>query len=99
MPRFAVYRSSEEGILLLDLQADVLDGLRTRVVVPLYSLETMPWSIGRMNPRFKIGEVVYTMATQRMAAISHVHLGPVIADLSARADDITAATDFLFQDF
>ncbi|MBP2548369.1 toxin CcdB [Neorhizobium galegae] len=99
MARFSVYRSTEEAILILDLQADVLDALRTRVVVPLYPVEMMSWSIGRMNPRFDIEGIRYTMATQRIAAINIALFGPFVADLSARADDITAATDFLFQGF
>lgn len=39
------------------------------------------------------------MATHRMAALALSEIGPSIADLSARADEITAATDFLFQGF
>lgn len=57
----------------------------------------MPWSIGRMNPRFDINGTRYTMATQRMVSVGIDHFGPCVADLSSRADDITAATDFLFQ--
>jgi toxin CcdB len=39
------------------------------------------------------------MATHRLAALPLSEIGPSIADLSARADEITAATDFLFQGF
>lgn len=99
MARFSVYRSEDKDILLLDLQANILDVLRTRVVVPLYRIETMSWAMGRMNPRFDIDGHRYVMATQRMAAINVSQLGPLLDDLSHRADDITAATDFLFQGF
>ncbi|MGE6739712.1 CcdB family protein [Allorhizobium pseudoryzae] len=99
MARFSVYRSQEQDILLLDLQTDILNALKTRVVVPLYKIESMSWSIGRMNPRFDINGQRYVMATQRMGAISTSEIGALVADLSPRADDITAATDFLFQGF
>jgi toxin CcdB len=39
------------------------------------------------------------MATQRMASVPVSEIGEAIADLSAKADTIIAATDFLFQGF
>ena len=42
---------------------------------------------------------LHVMATQRMAALRTRDIGDVVADLSARRDEIVAATDFLFQGF
>ncbi len=39
------------------------------------------------------------MLTQFVTTVPVSAVGPSIADLSTRADEITAATDFLFQDF
>ncbi len=39
------------------------------------------------------------MATQRLGAVPVSEIGDLAFDLSARADDIIAATDFLFQGF
>jgi toxin CcdB len=39
------------------------------------------------------------MATQRLAAVELSELGEKIADLSVYADEIIAATDFLFQGY
>jgi toxin CcdB len=36
MARYDLYRNEREGIYLLDVQADLLDHLNTRVIVPLY---------------------------------------------------------------
>lgn len=39
------------------------------------------------------------MLTEFLTTIPASALGPSIADLSSRSDEITAATDFLFQGF
>jgi toxin CcdB len=99
MARFHVYRAQRDDILLLDLQADFLDVLKTRVVAPLVPADDMTWAIGQLNPRFEIAGRLYVMATQRMAAITTAEIGSAVADLSEQHDRIVAATDFLFQGF
>ena len=99
MARFQVYRLKQDKVLAVDLQADLLSNLPSRIMAPLYPVQEMSWAMVRLNPRFDIDRTAYVMATQRMAAIETRNLGPVIADLSSRADDITAALDFLFQGF
>lgn len=99
MARFHVYRSRQGSLLLLDLQADLLDILKTRIVVPLLPVEDMTWTMGQLNPRFEINGHSYVMATQRMAAITLSEIGEPVADLSSHHDRIVAATDFLFQGF
>ncbi len=54
MARFRVYRSVGNGPLLLDLQADTLDDLKSRVMAPLYPVSDMSWSMKRLNPRFLV---------------------------------------------
>jgi toxin CcdB len=99
MARFQVYRLKSEPILALDLQSNILSDLPSRVMVPLYLVGDMSWSISRLNPRFLINGEHYVMATQRMAALSVSEIGEIVADLTGHADAITAATDFLFQGF
>ncbi|SSC65724.1 unnamed protein product [Ciceribacter selenitireducens ATCC BAA-1503] len=41
----------------------------------------------------------YVMATHRMASVPTSEIGPMVTDLSHRSDEITVATDFLFQGF
>lgn len=55
--------------------------------------------MARLNPRFIINGRPYIMATQLMAAIPFNEIGDLIVDLSSHGDQITAATDFLFQGF
>ena len=99
MARFHVYRANRGDLLLLDLQTDLLDVLKTRIVAPLYPVEEMDWALGQLNPRFEIENRLYVMATQRMAAVALSEIGAPVADLSQHHDKIVTATDFLFQGF
>jgi toxin CcdB len=99
MARFQVYRTRRDNLLLLDLQADFLSVLKTRIVAPLLPVDEMTWALGQLNPRFEIDGQVYVMATQRMAAIATSEIGEPVADLSEHHDKVVSATDFLFQGF
>jgi toxin CcdB len=99
MARFHVYRLKSGNILAVDLQANLLDDLPSRVMVPLYPVRELGWSISRLNPRFPIEGETYVMATQRMASIPTAELGKAVADLSWKSDVIVGAMDFLFQGF
>ncbi|MBX9469665.1 MAG: CcdB family protein [Rhizobium sp.] len=99
MARFRVHRLKSEDQLVIDLQSDFLHDLPTRVVAPLQPVQTVSWVIACLTPRFEVGGSMYVMATHRLAALPLSEIGPSVADLSARADEITAATDFLFQGF
>lgn len=95
MARFQAYQNQDGPGYLLDVQADLLDHLNTRVVVPLLPLETLR-AARQLNPIFEIEGANYTMATQFMAAVPLTALGPARADLSAGQATIISALDFLF---
>ncbi|WP_047460872.1 CcdB family protein [Rhizobium rhizogenes] len=99
MARFHVYGLKQSQALALDLQSDLLDRLSTRMMAPLLPIEDVSPPMARLNPRFTINGHPYIMATQLMAAIPVSEIGDLIIDLSSHADQITAATDFLFQGF
>jgi len=101
MAQFDVYRNSDSSSrkrfpLLLDIQADVLDTLDTRVVVPLAELDerSAPPITGLM-PVFGIegGQVV--MHTAEMAGIARKALGPKVSSLAGHRHEIVAALDFV----
>lgn len=98
MPRYDVYANPGGG-LVLDVQADVLDALKTRVVIPLLPAETAPKPARRLNPVFEISGVSYVLVTQFMAAIPMSALAAPVANLSERHDDIIAALDMVFHGF
>ncbi|WP_026613600.1 CcdB family protein [Ensifer aridi] len=99
MARFHVYRLKQAETLVVDLQADLFDALKTRIVAPLIPASDFAHVMSRLNPRVTIGEDAYVIAIHLLAAISVSELDEMVTDLSSRRDDIVAATDFAFQGF
>lgn len=97
MARFHVYQFGSG--LVVDTQSNLLDALHTRVVIPLVPEEKAKRSAERLNPRFRIDGTTYVMMTEFLAAVPVAKLGIYVTNLSQHADEITAATDFLFQGF
>ena len=99
MARFDVYAFSDRAGLLLDVQADLLDELNSRIVVPLLELSDAPKPAKRLNPLFEIEGKPYVMATQFLASISRTQLKKPKLNLSNYSDKITDALDMVFQGF
>jgi toxin CcdB len=99
MARFDVYRNPPGEGCLLDIQADLLSHLNTRVVVPLLPLASAPQPARTLNPCFDIAEETLVMCTQFMAAVPANLLKNPITSLSGQRDDIVAAIDLLMQGF
>lgn len=99
MARFDVRRLEKSTYLALELQADLLDGFNTRVVAPLIPRKDIGSYVSRLNPVFAIKEESYVLLAQHLAAIPVNELGDVVCNLGKHRDEITAATDFLFQEF
>ena len=95
MARFDVYRLPD-GVLVLDVQADLLSDFRTRTVVPLLPARSTPRSLERLHPLFGIEGEDYVMATQLIATVSLRELGAPITSLADRHETVLAAIDMLF---
>ena len=98
MARFDYYTNSEGGFLL-DVQANLVGELNTRVVVPLMPRNTAPKPAGRLNPMFQIKGKAFVMVTQFMAAISLDELREKAGSLAHRDVEIGDALDMLFVGF
>lgn len=100
MTCFDVYPRPGSGAgYVLDVQADLLDSLNTRIVVPLLPLSDAPAPAKRLNPVFKIGAEPHVMVTQFLAAVPRtVLLGPVTT-LEDRDAEIMAALDLILTGF
>ena len=101
MAQFDVYlnpnRSTRQAIpYLLDVQADLLDSLTTRVVVPLLRAEIMGLSASKLNPKFTINNTVVVVSSAELAGVSIRSLGEKVASLKAQRNEIIAALDLLF---
>lgn len=99
MARYDFYLNTESGGYLLDVQSDILEGLSTRVVVPLMPPKIAPVPGRRLNPTFAINGKDHVMVTQFVSAFSVSELRNPEGNLSRHHDDIVAALDMLFQGF
>lgn len=81
---------------LLDVQADLLDMLSTRVVVPLVVAEEMTLAAKHLNPQFKIKGVAVVMSTAELAGVPGRSLGDKVISIKNKRDEIIAALDLLF---
>ncbi len=84
---------------LLDVQADLLASLATRVVVPLVRVAASDKAIKHLNPQFLVGQTAVFMSTAELAGVPIRSLGKKVASLKDRRDDIIAALDFLLTGF
>ena len=101
MAQFDVYLNQNAATrkaipYLLDVQADLLDTLATRVVVPLIKADEMGLAAKHLNPQFKIKGEAVVMSTAELAGVSMRSLGDKITSLKNKRDEIIAALDLLF---
>jgi toxin CcdB len=99
MARFDVFRASEGDGRLLDVQADHLDGLPSRVVVPLLPVTPALPPLRDLNPVLRIGGQDLAMMTHYLAAVPKRALGPVVGSAADQRDSITRALDLLLTGF
>lgn len=100
MAQFDVYANtnrdtSEIFPYLLDIQADVLKDLPTRVVVPLVLCSALNKTIPILTPQFKIIETEVRMLTPQLVGVQMHVLGTRICSLKERRGEIIAALDLL----
>ena len=101
MARFDVYAnpdSSERRAVpyLLDVQNDYLNGLETRVVVPLCSANLVPFRAKGLNPELQVGAKAVVMETAAIGAIPAGELKRPVANLARDQLTIQEALDTLF---
>lgn len=105
MARFEVYPNpgphADTTPYLLDVQIGLLDGLDSRVVIPLRRLDRfaevkLP---DRLTPVFNIQGRDCLLETPKLGAVPRRILQSPVMSLAAEQPRITAALDFLFQGF
>lgn len=101
MAQFDVYENRSPGSknrvpYLLDVQHDLLEHLKTRVVIPLVAEER---PITHLNPSVEIAGKRFMLSTQEMAGVPLDVLGSHVASLEAERDVVVQAIDFLVRGF
>ncbi|OYQ37138.1 plasmid maintenance protein CcdB [Niveispirillum lacus] len=100
MARFDVHvLPGPRSFYLLDVQANLLDRLETRVVVPLFPEKEAPPPIAGLNPVFDIQGQRHVMVTQSIATLRRRDLGKIIQSLDDQHQRITKALDMLLTGF
>ncbi len=101
MAQFDVYtnpntKTNHNIPYLLDVQADLLDVLATRVVIPLHTVASIPKPARHLNPTLEINNEKLVLSTAELAGIPTAMLGKPIDNLKAHREDMIAALDFVF---
>lgn len=105
MARFDVYanpgRHANTTPYLLDVQSDLLDGLDSRMVIPLRSVKHFPNVAvsNRLTPILRINDDDFLLETPKMGAVPQRVLKSPVASLAEAQSQIIKAVDFLFQGF
>lgn len=100
MARFDVYKYSKNGPLVLDVQADLLASLKTRVVVPLLPYaEAKAEAVPRLKPVVTVKGKKHVLMVTDIGSVEVAKLGGVIDNIEGQRQEVTAALDFLMQGF
>lgn len=94
MTRFDVH-GLRDGGLAIDCQADMLDGIGTRFIVPLLPPGDAPPTDARLNPTFDIEGQPLVMVTQFATAVRTSELREKVTSLAAQHSRIIGAIDVL----
>ena len=84
---------------VVDVQADLLSQLSTRIVAPLLPEDKAPKPINELNPVFDILGKRHVLVTQAIASIPRRELQHAVASLAGHRDRITRALDILLVGF
>jgi toxin CcdB len=96
MARFDVYpMPNNRPGYVVDVQADLIDQLATRAVVPLLPLADFKSPIRDLNPIFEINGESYVFAPQAIATVPVKVLGSPKSSLDRDYHTLTRALDIL----
>jgi len=99
MAKYDVFANPDGEGYLLDVQANLLEDLTTRIVVPLVAQSVAPKALKRLNPVFTIGGKPFVMFTHLIGTVSTATLTEPRVSLVELGDQVDAALDMLFQGF
>lgn len=101
MARFDVYANPEKSEhrhtpFVLDVQNDHLDGVETRIVVPLRDARVHGTRLERVHPAFRVNEREVVLDTPTMATFPREWLRSPVASLKPQRQEVQDALDAVF---
>ena len=97
MARLDLYRLPELDGYVLEVQANLLAGLATTVVIPLVPIDRSPKPLSGLNPVFQVSGQAFVLQTQSLSAISRKELGAPVTSLGEdKHYDLLNALNLLF---
>ncbi len=99
MAQFDLFRHAkpQRYPYVLDVQADLLRELVTRIVVPLMPVARLRGKpVSRLNPVTVVDGKPHVILFQELAAFPASELGDPVASLRAQRGELIAAIDLLF---
>jgi toxin CcdB len=104
MARFDVYANpdaSERAFIpfFLDVQNDYIQGLQTRVVVPLWHGEALSHKVADLNPELEVAGQRVVMDTPALGAVPVPLLKQPVGNVTSQQLAIQNALDTLFGGF
>lgn len=95
MPRqFDIYQSND-GVLVLVIQSDLLDHLPTRVVIPLVSAKDIDAAFKTLMPVIMASDKELRLFPQQIATVMTASLVTFVGSAAHLRDDIIRACDML----
>lgn len=100
MGQFMVYANSNKQSnktypYLIDIQSNLLEDLKSTVVIPLMAVSGSGEVITKLCPTFNISGKKFVALTPQLSGIDKTNLGKQVVDLTAHRHDLVAAIDFL----
>jgi toxin CcdB len=95
MARFDVYEIPSTGGLAVDVQADLLGHLKTRVVVPLVDGPEGDWSMPRLTPKIVFDGKHWTLGTPFIIGVPIRELAGPIGSVADQEYPISLAIDLV----
>ena len=100
MSRFDIYHYSKDIPFVIDVQANLLGDLKTRVVIPLLlRAEAKHESLPKLKPIITLGKKDYVLMTTDIGTLRISDLGERAGNAEGQRQIIVDAIDFLFQGF
>lgn len=101
MAQFTVYKNKnvktkKQYPYLIDVQADLLEDLHTRIVIPVTKANALHKKpLKNLTPVISIEGEEYILLTPQLAGIAKSDLGPTVTEINHYRTEIINALDFL----